>query len=136
MKRYLPLFLILMNFALGPLAMADETDQKTDGSFVGEGTEKPINSSFVGDDSKSVDNDSFVGENMQQETDSQFVGANSMPAENTYFAGQSYHQEVSTSTDQPFAQDNTRTPSTDGVFVGQDTRKDTDGSFDGENYGK
>jgi hypothetical protein len=115
MKKYLWLVLVLISFNLSYKTMADEVEQKTDGSFVGDNPPKPINSSFVGDDSKSVDNDSFVGEDVQKQTDSGFVGDNAINAQDSQFSGDSYQQQVSNSTVAPF--------SGDGTFVGKDYGK-------------
>lgn len=105
MKKYICLILIVIGINLSYKIFADEVEQKTDGSFVGDNPPKPINSSFVGDVSNSMVNDSFSGENVQKQTDSEFVGANTINAENSYFAGDSYQEQVGNSTVAPFAGD-------------------------------
>lgn len=116
MKKYWCLILVIIGFSLSYKVLADEVQQKTDGSFVG-------------------DKNSFVGQDTQNQTDSEFVGANTIQAENTYFAGDTYQHEVGNSTVVPFAEDNSQTAK-DGVFLGEDVQKKTDGSFAGEDYGK
>lgn len=102
MKRYFHLFLIVASFNMSYKVFADEVEQKTDGSF-------------IGDTSNSMVNDAFSGENVQQQTDNEFVGDVTINAQNSYFAGQSYQQQVGNATVAPFAGD--------GTFVGNDYGK-------------
>ncbi len=85
--------------------------------------------------SKSVINDSFVGEDVQKQTDSGFVGANTIKAQDTYFAGVVMNSRSGMQRSLLLPQDNSKTAK-DGVFIGQDVQKKTDGSFAGDNYGK
>jgi hypothetical protein len=129
------LYLILVSFALNFNAVADEVSQKTDGSFSGEDSVRPINSSFIGADANSVDNSSFAGEDVHQATDGEFVGTGSINAQNSYFAGESYQEQVGNATLVPFAQDNTETAK-DSAFIGEDVHQKTEGTFIGSGYGK
>jgi hypothetical protein len=135
MKKYFWLMLLLIGFSFTYKVLADEVTQKTDGSFVGESPPKPINSSFVGDDRNSVDNGYFMGENLQKQTDHEFVGANTIQPENSYFSGDNSDRVEDTETDAPFEEDHTK-KAKDGVFLGEDIQKKTDGSFSGAGYGK
>jgi len=112
MRKYLYWILIIFGFILSYKVFADEVADKTDGSFVGDNPTKPINSSFVGDISNSMVNESAQQENVQKDTDGTFVDDGNTNAQNSYFAGESYQQQVSSSTDTPFAGDHT--------FVGND----------------
>ena len=135
MKKYLWLIVIVIGGIFSYKTFADEVKEKTDGSFVGEHPPKPINSFFVGNISKSKVNDSFVGEDVHKRTDALFVGSNTINPDNSYFAGDTYKQHVGNATVAPFAQENSPSPK-DGVFIGQDVEKKTDGRFVGSNYGK
>lgn len=136
MKRRSGFLLVLIVFSLSFKSLADEIADKTDGSFVGENPPKPVNSSFIGDIQNSIVNDSFIGgEDVKKHTDKGFVGDSSLQAPNTYFAGSSYQQQVKNSTVVPFAEEKSETVK-DGVFIGEDVQKKTDGSFAGSNYGK
>jgi hypothetical protein len=116
MVKYSWLILTLLGFSLSYNVMADEGQQKTDGSFVGEDSDAPINSSFVGDISNSTVNESWGHEDIQKKTDSEFVGTDPGESGNSYFAGENgYQQQVANSTDGAFAGD--------GTFVGKDYGK-------------
>jgi len=121
MKKYGYLLFILFFLSFYHLGLADDPQIKTDGLF-------------AGDDSNSVDND-FVGDDIHQKTDKGFFGDKAIQADNTYFAGQSYQQQVGNGTVSAFAEDDSQTPK-DGVFIGEDDRNQTEGSFDGNGYGK
>ena len=105
MNILLCMIFFLFSFSLNYKVIADEVEQKTDGSFVGDNPPKPINSSFVGDISNSMVNDSFSGENVNRQTDSEFVGDSTINAQNSYFAGDSYQEQVGNSTDNAFSGD-------------------------------
>jgi len=116
MRKYSWVVLILMVFSMGINVLADEVQEKTDGSFVG-------------------DNNKFSGEDLGKKTDHVFVGENTINSQAPYFAGESYTQQVGNSTDTPFAEDNSK-KAKDGVFIGEDLQKKTDGAFTGNDYGK
>ena len=104
-RKYLFLIVIVILFNSDHPAMADEVKEKTDGSFVGEDTEIPINSSFVGDISNSMVNGSWGQEDLPKKTDDAFVGIDSLEEENSSFVGDNFDREVHEQTDAPFAQD-------------------------------
>jgi hypothetical protein len=106
MKKYLSVLFLLLLLNFCHQAISDEVKDKTDGSFVGDGSVKPINSSFVGSDvPDSVVNDSFSGQDTHQQTDNTFVGTNVIKDDHSLFAGREFDQDVKEGTDAPFAGD-------------------------------
>ena len=102
--KYFFLFLIFLFFNSYHPSLADEVKDKTDSSFVGDGSEKPINSSFAGDISNSVVDESWGKENVPQKTDSSFVGED-ISQDNSFLAGSDFDQEVKEQKDAPFAEE-------------------------------
>ena len=106
MKKYSLAIVMLFIFSSFYFhARADEVKDKTDASFVGDGSIVPINSSFVGDISNSLIDDTYGQEDVHQKTNTAFVGDNSSPDMNDAFAGKDFDKDVQEGTDQAFAGD-------------------------------
>ena len=121
-KKYWYLLFLLIFLSRSHLSMADDPQEKADGAF-------------AGDISQSVVNDSFMGGDVHKETIKEFAGDKSIQADNTDFAGQTYQQQVGNATVPAFAEDQSDTPK-DGVFIGEDDRNQTEGSFAGNGFGQ
>ena len=105
MKKYLYVFHVLLFLVIPHWSSADEVKEKTDSSFVGDGTIVPINSSFVGDISNSKVDGSWGKEDLSQKTDSSFVGMNGINDDGSLFAGSDFDRQVKEQKDAPFAQE-------------------------------
>jgi hypothetical protein len=128
------LWLVLFGFSFGPMSLADEVTQKTDGSFVGDKAPKPINSLFIGDIANSMMDGSGMDRDVKKKTDKGFVGTDLMQ-ENSFFAGDGFDQAQQKDTNVPFAQEYSKMEK-DSAFIGQDIRKETDSAFSGESFGQ
>ena len=103
--KYSYLFLILLLLIFCHSSSADEVKEKTDGSFVGDGSIVSINSTFVGDISNSKVDDTWGKEDLAQKTDSSFVGMNGINDDGSLFAGSNFDRNVKEEKDAPFAEE-------------------------------